>query len=1165
MRDTLQFPPAGGHTLPGGSMTPKTIGFLINSSILGNINLILEGARSFAESKGARLVKCNLTPSFPAERHPAQLEMMVELMTSLRLDGLLYLGWMEEFSDMTKALKLLAPLGDVPFVNLGKEQLWHPVVHMDGGAQVTRLLRHAFEIHGQRRMLFVEPLSPDDRMDSYVRFMQEAGAWDPDLVIRMDDLDMAPAEQWHFERRADAVMDVIRKRGLVHRVDGVLSMYHRETLPLMGHFAREGRAYPEGPGFYCWDEDEWSPYTTPPLTTIHFPFWDLGHRGCAVLFDLMEGRPTSMDHALEGHLIVRESCGCGGHSLDSPLEDTCITFDRESFSAILADSLRTDRGKSFRDFLTGWMEARLVQTGFRKDFQADLAQLQLAARRDCAEALGDDGYFHYWAGLTRDLANRMDFLEGRREVERTEIQRSFADLGQKLLSGADREAILSRLPNDLAGVRMDLWVWLLDQPVRGMHIPAGREFRLARMIRDREDVTPPGRPMAWEGTLPGAEDMFPGAMDYLHLLHVNDSLLGFAVFRSAHHDERAFNDLAVQLSSALQSVGNLGQSLQAGRDSRKLLRLSQRLSLIREESLLLEELPDMVRRAFHLECAHCFLRTPDGVRRISGSDSHDHRNLRLLEQAANWQEGMRRPGSGIHTVILDSRREGSLVLVVKERQGSRVPRDPSFWGLLAEQLSSSFQASMFSQALHSAKRAAEYANQAKSQFLASMSHELRTPLNSILGFAQILENRSDLDSETRDDVSTIRQSGEHLLNLINDVLDMAKIESGHLELVADSLSLDTFLKELHRMIRMRAWEKHLTLHWEVPDNLPGPVSVDTRRLRQVLLNLLANAIKFTEKGWVRFRIDLGDHDSGSVALHFAVGDTGPGIAPADRERLFHPFEQAGDHKSRAAGAGLGLAISRELVRSMGGDIACDSAPGRGSTFSFGLRLPRAEGKDSAHPGISGPVALPAGLRYRLLVVDDKRNNRAFMVRCLKPLGFDLDEAEDGLEALDCVRNARPDLILTDLVMPNMDGFELIRNLKLRDNWKDIPVVVVSASVFQENSRMALELGADAFLPKPLDVRLLMDTLRKFLPWDLPEESSRSPEPEKDSGTLPPPELREGLARLVREGSILEADRLLQEYRDSRREWDAYWTNASRLASGFQEAALLALLEGDVHG
>jgi PAS domain S-box-containing protein len=355
----------------------------------------------------------------------------------------------------------------------------------------------------------------------------------------------------------------------------------------------------------------------------------------------------------------------------------------------------------------------------------------------------------------------------------------------------------------------------------------------------------------------------------------------------------------------------------------------------------------------------------------------------------------------------------------------------------------------------------------RSAFLAQMSHELRTPLNGILGFAQLLQQDKGLDERQVRGLRIIRESGQHLLTLINDILDLARIDAARVDLNPTDIALPSFLAVVTDIVRVKAEEKSLLFVERLAPDLPASVRADEKRLRQVLLNLLSNAVKFTDAGEVVLGVSVGGRSAGKVSLRFEVRDSGIGMTAAQQERLFKPFEQVGEAKRREGGSGLGLAISRELVRLMGGDIAVSSEAGKGSRFWFDVELPL--GTDRARePAVRGRPAGYAGRRRTVLIVDDVPQNRAVLVDSLNVLGFHLVEAVDGQQALASAERVRPDLIVMDVTMPVMDGLEATRRIRRSPALAGIPIMASSGSTNHETEGQCREAGADAFLPKPID-------------------------------------------------------------------------------------------------
>ncbi|HJX63135.1 MAG TPA: response regulator [Polyangia bacterium] len=373
------------------------------------------------------------------------------------------------------------------------------------------------------------------------------------------------------------------------------------------------------------------------------------------------------------------------------------------------------------------------------------------------------------------------------------------------------------------------------------------------------------------------------------------------------------------------------------------------------------------------------------------------------------------------------------------------------------------------------------ASQAKSVFLANMSHEIRTPMNAILGFSQILLKNPALAIDQRQHLDIISRSGEHLLSLIDDILEMSKIEAGRTPLAPSSFNLRGLLIDLTSMFRLRAESKGLLFTVAVAPSVPAVLLADEKKLRQILINLLGNAIKFTDKGSVRCGVAVRREADSALRLVVEVEDTGPGVPAIDAERIFHAFEQTKTGVD-AGGTGLGLAISREFARLMGGDITVESEVGRGSRFL--LDVPVAAGmSDELTPVVlrRRVIGIRSGLGpFHVLVVDDEPANRLLLVEMLKAVGFGTREATGGEEALTLATEWSPDAILMDVRMPGMDGLETIRRLRALDPQQRTPIIAVSASAFEDDRRQALAAGANDFLGKPFHEHDLLEKLRAGL-------------------------------------------------------------------------------------
>lgn len=482
-----------------------------------------------------------------------------------------------------------------------------------------------------------------------------------------------------------------------------------------------------------------------------------------------------------------------------------------------------------------------------------------------------------------------------------------------------------------------------------------------------------------------------------------------------------------------------------------------------------------------------------------------------------------------------------------------------------------------------AKQAADAANQAKSEFLANMSHELRTPLNGILGYAQILQRSSTLTPKELQGIDVIYQCGSHLLTLINDILDLSKIEARKLELFENPANLADFLQGVIEICSIRADQKGIAFHPRLTDRLPALVQIDEKRLRQVLINLLGNAIKFTDTGSVTFKVEvLGDitiptdAEPTTATLRFQIEDTGIGMSADQLDKIFLPFEQVGESKQRPEGTGLGLTISQKIVALMNSQIQVQSHLGAGSLFWFDLTVPILQNwQKTGHSLISEEIIGVGGDAPQLLIVDDDANHRSIVTTILQGIGCRVLTAIDGNQGLELATVHQPDAILMDLTMPNMDGFELIMLLQADPLTSSIPIIVVSASVFEADRDQSLQAGAKAFLPKPLQVDDLFNTLRSILGVDwlyrrsssiastnsaIPLASQLTPTTE---WMLPSATELQQLYHLAMMGDIPAIEQLLSQLQQQNSHLTPFVTELSKLTETFQTGKIRKFLKAFV--
>ena len=515
-----------------------------------------------------------------------------------------------------------------------------------------------------------------------------------------------------------------------------------------------------------------------------------------------------------------------------------------------------------------------------------------------------------------------------------------------------------------------------------------------------------------------------------------------------------------------------------------------------------------------------------------------------------------------------------------------IPRERKFQSyereiieLMARNMGHSLATWQSKAALEESRTELQQANQAKDNFIAHMNHELRTPLNGILGFTQILQKDPHLTSQQNQNLNLIHQSGRHLLDLINDILNFSKIEANKIQLEEQDFDLRNFLDNLVATSCLRATQKNIDFYARCSSSLPQVVQADETRLRQVLLNLLSNAIKFTERGQVTFQVSyVGDFEpeaeeneegretisQSSIQNHqirFQIKDTGIGIPENKLEDIFLPFEQVHEMPSQGKGTGLGLTISQKLIQLMGSKIQVISTVGEGSIFWFDLDLLEGNPANVSTTNVQYEIQ-PTGFSgqpRKVLIVDDLTDNRQLLIQYLQPLGFKLAEAENGQQGLAISATFRPDVILLDMLMPEMDGLEMLKQLRQHPQLKETKVIFVSANSHFAEQLQTSQLQFEDFLSKPVDFDQLLQSLQTHLrlQWLFPESAKES-----DSVSLvaPPQKTLSKLWDLAKMGDMGELEEQINSLEQLDAQYLPFLHKVRKLVESFNQNQLIKFLE-----
>lgn len=1071
------------------------------------------------------------------------------LANSPRLDGLITWGGSRAgFGvnlDETEMEEFIAPYRRLPMVNYEGSIQGIPSVWTDTRQGMSTLLAHMIEYHRRRRIVFIRGplhhLESEERFLAYQETLQRHGI-SFDLALVYQD------SQWGKIVGSEAMHTLIDARRMRPGVDfdAVVGSEIDYAIGALQTLQEYGVRVPDEVAIAGFNDHLDAQTLELPITVMAKPFYESGAVALDALLDLINGKriPDRID--VPARLIVRRSCGCWSLACSTGAGDAATgsqsALAEPSVDLLVAEIARLRETKATateRSWLDGLIaglssgapdRSNLGRDRFWSEFEQELVRRR--TRQEMAQWHDLVSELLYLVVLALDHAERppqtsLVFLQRIRlaliqERERARIElrtrtieqtHTLLEISQSMLSTQDVDHLLDVIARRLPEMRIrDCYLVLFDDlpPTTAKEAPT--QGRLALALREGRRL-----PLPADGMLFPSRQIVPDALLHHYqpyVLIINPLFFGlrdfgFMVVQVGLREGRVYQMLAQEISSALQSVflwRDYRQSEYARRESEARLHT------------LIEHMPVAL---WAKDVAGRYIMQNSVMRALIGGDAWKEHHADIDTGQAEWApyeawawEG--RTVSFEHTLLVQGQARLFKQIIAPVRMDGAVTAILGLMFDITEQriIEDSLRAAK--ESAEEARRAAEAANRAKSAFLSNISHELRTPLNSILGYAQILQHDPALPDHAQKSLRVIRSSGEHLLHLIDDLLDLAKIEVGKMKVQPAPFDLSAMLGTVCDMMQERAAARHLTFVRDF-GRLPQAVIGDERLLSQVLVNLLSNAIKFTRKGVVILRVDMSPDQGDDV--RFQVIDSGIGIAPEHLAAIFRPFEQLGAQIGEK-GTGLGLTISRELVALMGGVLQVHSTPDVGSRFWFEIPLPVARHRTSVTAPVERQVVGIAGLAPKVLIVDDNEDNRAIVRGMLQPLGFITAEAQDGNDGLRQIATFHPDVIILDLVMPHLNGLDMIRRIRQCAAYHHIVLIVSSASAYPDDRVQSLNAGAQVFIPKPINRAMLIETLQRLLPqveWRYAELSVDQPSP--TVSMLPSRAMLDSLCELARIGDI----------------------------------------------
>jgi two-component system sensor histidine kinase/response regulator len=1093
--------------------TRSTIGYLTDSISDDTCQALWSGITAAAREYDLNMIcfpgRCLSDP----RGFQAQANILYNLVTAENVDGLVsFASSIGAYAGSEKNKTFHLGWHPLPVVSIGEIVEGLPGLLLGDYASMRAAIVHLIEVHGCRRLVFIRgPEGDFQAQERYRAYLETLHAYDLALDSRL----VTPPHYWDHHAGMEAMRQLWDERKLRPPAgyDAIVGAGDVLLLGALEMLESRGIRVPEEVAAVGFNNTMQGRAHTPPLTSAALPLHEMGRQGVRMLSHLIPGTQAT-GAIIEPRLVIRQSCGCVDPAVAQAGAVDRREVNAESYEDILAtrreqalSAMAQAVGEPAESMKSGW-EARLFDA-FAGDLKSSSSGLFLQELKEVLRPAMTSGgavpMFHgAVSAMRRHVGRHLDGETLRRaedlwhqarvtisEVEQrmqaflvlhaTERIQTLRKIEMSLLATFDVAGLMEALAQSLPRLGIpSCYLALYENPQPYQYpqpAPEWSRLMLAYTEKGRVELAPGGQRFPTQALVP--EGMWPRDRQSNFVaepLYFQQQQMGFVLFEVGPPEGGIYETLCAQISSALKGALLLKERKQADEV------LESERTLLRN---LIDNVPD---RIYAKDSEGRFIIGNEALARrmgmtspteLVGKSDFDFLPREMAQRFRNDEQAIIQSGSPMINREEPLVSEGGTItrwnLATKvpllDKQGNRI-------GIVGvgREITDRKRAE---EELRQAKEMAEAATRTKSEFLANMSHEIRTPINAIVGLSY-LTFKTGLSPKQRDYLNKIQLSAHALLGLLNDILDLSKIEAGKLEIEETRFQLDQVLNDVANVVILKVQDKGLEMFFRTAPDVPPTLVGDPLRLGQILINLVGNAVKFTEEGEIIVSTELVDRENEHVRLRFSVRDTGIGMTPEQRAKLFRPFTQAdGSTTRKYGGTGLGLAISKELAERMGGEIGVDSTLNVGSTFSFSVVL-------GVHPDAPAQGRrLPIDLRgKKVLVVDDSQTSQDILKTTLTAMTFDVTTVGSGHAALKELENQCFDLVILDWRMPGLDGIETARQIKTRSSLPKTPkILLVTAYGREEVISQAEDLGLDGLLIKPISDSVLFDTIMETFGLD----------------------------------------------------------------------------------